>query len=200
MKTGGNHITQELNFRNGSKKVRGAYPLTMVIYAMVPTKGIPKKKAAKIAQWLDFVANQGQRPGYAPGQLPPGYLPLTAKMRAQTLADAQLVLAQQGNPSKKKATASKSASSSTPSPAASASPTPASTATGPTVSLGYDANPRRPGSHGMPYRSCSSPARLLAVAGSFALLAGKSGAAALARCAAGGRRPAPAEDPAAGEE
>ncbi len=43
----------------------------MVIYAMVPTKGISKKKAAKIAQWLDFVAHQGQQPGYGPGSCRP---------------------------------------------------------------------------------------------------------------------------------
>ena len=61
------------------KKASAAYPLTMVIYAMVPTGGICKKKAQKIAQWLDFVANQRPGAGRRPGDLPPGYLPLTAE-------------------------------------------------------------------------------------------------------------------------
>ncbi len=61
------------------KKATGAYPLTMVIYAMVPTGGIAKMKARKIAQWLDFVANHGPGEGDQPGDLPPGYLPLTAR-------------------------------------------------------------------------------------------------------------------------
>jgi hypothetical protein len=179
MKTASNHVTQELNFKNGSKKVLGAYPLTMVVYAMVPTRGISKKKAAKIAQWLDYVAYQGQRPGYGPGQLPPGYLPLTASMRAQTVADAQLVLAQQGNPMKKKASASASASASA-ATSPTASPTPSPSATGPTVSLGYDANPGTSGIARYAVPALLVAGGMLAVAGSFALLAGRNGAAAVA--------------------
>ncbi len=182
MKTASNHITEGFNFKNGSKKVRGAYPLTMVIYAMVPTKGISKKKAAKIAQWLDFVANQGQHPGYGPGQLLPGYLPLTANMRAQTLAAAQLVLAQHGNPSKKKKAAASSTASATTSPTPSASPTPSPSpsSTGPTVSLGYDAHPATSGIARYAIPVLLIAGAMLAVAGSFVLLAGRGGAAAIA--------------------
>ena len=93
MQTSGNHITQQ---QNDHGKVKNAYPLTMVIYALVPTGGISKTKAAKIAQFLDFVADSGQRPGALPGQLAPGYLPLTSSMRAQTLKAAQEVLDQSG--------------------------------------------------------------------------------------------------------
>jgi PBP superfamily domain len=110
---------------NLTKKDPAAYPLTMVIYAAVPTGGISKTKAAKIAQFLDFVANQGQRTGGQPGELAPGYLPLPQSLRAQTLKAANEVLNQTGNPKKKTTTSSSSPSSSSkstsPSPSASSS-------------------------------------------------------------------------------
>jgi hypothetical protein len=73
-----------------------AYPLTMVIYAMVPTSGTPHAKAAAIARFLDYAAGAGQTSGLQPGQLPPGFAPLPASMRAQTRKDAQAVLHQTG--------------------------------------------------------------------------------------------------------
>lgn len=73
-----------------------AYPLTMVVDAVVPTGGVSAAKAAKIAQFLDFAAGAGQRQGTSPGQLPPGYLPLPASLRAQTLKAATEVLNQSG--------------------------------------------------------------------------------------------------------
>jgi hypothetical protein len=63
-----------------------------VVYAMVPTGGIPHSEATKIAQWLDYVAGKGQTQGLTPGDLPPGYLPLPSKLRAQTLKAAADVL------------------------------------------------------------------------------------------------------------
>jgi len=74
-----------------------AYPLTMVIYAMVPTSGLPHAKAAAIARFLDFAVGPGQTRGVQPGQLPAGYLPLPASMRAQTRTLAREVAAQSGN-------------------------------------------------------------------------------------------------------
>jgi hypothetical protein len=107
------------SFNQGSDDP-SAYPLTMIIYAVVPTGGISQTKAAKIAQFLDYVADEGQQPGTAAGDLASGYLPLTAKLRAQTLKAAQEVLDQTGNTSTKTASSSPSAS-----PAASRSTTPA---------------------------------------------------------------------------
>jgi len=75
---------------------KNAYPLTMVIYAMVPTSGTSHAKAAAIARFLDFAAGAGQKSGVQPGQLPPGYAPLPASMRAQTRKDALAVLHQTG--------------------------------------------------------------------------------------------------------
>ena len=113
--TSPNHITQRVDYK---KQTAGAYPLTMVIYAMVPTSGVKAAKAAAIARFLDFVAGPGQTPGVRPGDLAPGYLPLTAKMRAETLNAATMVRNQAGN----KASPSPSPSPST-SPLASSSPT-----------------------------------------------------------------------------
>ena len=93
MSTAKHKVTEQID---PYRKVKDAYPLTMVIYAMVPTSGISKAKAAKIAQWLDFVAGQGQQPGDQPGELPAGYVPLTPRMRAQTLKAAGEVLNQTG--------------------------------------------------------------------------------------------------------
>jgi hypothetical protein len=85
--------TEQVNPSSTNKK---AYPLTMVIYAAVPTSGTPHAKAAAIARFLDYAAGAGQAPGLQPGQLPPGFAPLPASMRAQTRKDAQAVLHQTG--------------------------------------------------------------------------------------------------------
>jgi hypothetical protein len=115
--SGSNGITKQVDF---AKERPDAYPLTMVIYAMVPTKGVSKKKADAIARFLDYVAGPGQHRGLNVGELPPGYLPLPAKLRAQTLHAAQLVLAQGGNsPSKKKKKSSSPSSSPSPNPSSS---------------------------------------------------------------------------------
>jgi hypothetical protein len=87
---------------NGVKEVnlastnKDAYPLTMVVYAVVPTSGESHAKAAAIAKFLDFAVGHGQTPGVQPGQLPPGFAPLPASMRAQTRKDAYDVLHQTG--------------------------------------------------------------------------------------------------------
>jgi hypothetical protein len=55
----------------------GAYPGTMIVYASVPTKGLPKTDAGDYANFLRYVAGPGQVQGPKPGQLAAGYLPLT---------------------------------------------------------------------------------------------------------------------------
>src|SRR5262249_18381570 len=89
-----NKITQRVDYKI---QKAGAYPLTMVIYALVPTSGVKSAKAAAIARFLKYVVGPGQRPGVLPGELAPGYLPLPAKLRAETLNAAALVLNQKGN-------------------------------------------------------------------------------------------------------
>ncbi len=166
MRTARNHITQNIS---ETAKVKAAYPLTMVIYAMVPTGGISKKKAAKIAQWLDFVAQDGQQPGNNAGQLPPGYLPLTAKMQAQTLKAAQEVLHQTGNkkPSKTSTVA--------------AVPAPSPTASPGSVSLGFVTHPGIAGLTRYAIPVLLITGGLLALVSSFSFVIGRGGSAAVAR-------------------
>jgi hypothetical protein len=116
-------ITESMNY---AKKDPAAYPLTMVIYAAVPIGGISPAKATAIARFLDFVADQGQQPGTAPGELPSGYLPLPQALRNQTLKGATEVLDQVGDPKPKSSTfASPEA---TPSASRTKSPSPTSSA------------------------------------------------------------------------
>jgi hypothetical protein len=106
---------------NLASKDPHAYPLTMVIYAAVPTAGTSHAKAAAIARFLDFAADAGQTRGVQPGQLPEGYLPLTASLRAQTRAIAVRVANQSGTTPAPSPSSSSSAPS-TPSPGAGGSP------------------------------------------------------------------------------
>jgi hypothetical protein len=177
MYTESNHITQDVPETGRTARAKNAYPLTMVIYAMVPTSGIPAAKAAKIAQFLDFVADAGQQPGSEPGELPPGYLPLPAKLRAQTLAAAQKV-AGQGGRTRPSASASASPSAS-PTPASTPSPRP-SPSPSRTVSLGYAANPATSGvgRYVLPVLLISGA--VLALGGSSALAVGRGSATAAA--------------------
>jgi hypothetical protein len=86
--TGDGNGTKQMNLASKDPK---AYPLTMVVYAMVPTSGLCHTAAAGVARFLDFVAGPGQAPGLRPGKLPPGYLPLTASLRAKTKVAARRV-------------------------------------------------------------------------------------------------------------
>jgi ABC-type phosphate transport system substrate-binding protein len=130
--SGSNKVTEEIDY---AKQKADAYPLTMVIYAMVPVSGVSTKKADAIARFLDYVAGPGQKPGVQPGELPAGYLPLPASMRAQTLKAATEVLDQSGDtsspspsPSASPSTGANSGASPSPAPSIS-SVTPAPTST-----------------------------------------------------------------------
>ena len=105
-----------------------AYPLTMIVYAVVPTGGISKAKAASIAQFLDYVATTGQHSGTSPGDLAAGYLPLPASLRAQTLKAATEVLDQVGDPKPKPKASASPSPSATKSASSSPSPSPSSSA------------------------------------------------------------------------
>lgn len=78
-----------------------AYPGTMIVYAATPTKGLASSDASEVAGFLRYVAGAGQVQGLSPGQLPPGYLPLTSSTGAGALAGytdrvASAVAAQSG--------------------------------------------------------------------------------------------------------
>jgi len=63
----------------------GAYPLTQPVYAGV-SKALPSTELTAYADALTYVVTTGQKPGYTPGNLPPGYAPLPGAMltRART--------------------------------------------------------------------------------------------------------------------
>ncbi len=188
MVTASNGITQQVN---PTAKVKDAYPLTMVVYAMVPTSGVSKKTAQKIAQWLDYVAGPGQTQGRAVGELPPGFLPLTAKLRAQARQAADEVLHQTGDKSGKSST-SPSPSASTTTSATSASSPAASTSSSPSASgsvspspssttyvrLGDVADPSGTGIARYALPVLLIAGGVLAVAGSLTILLGQDGGAA----------------------
>jgi hypothetical protein len=126
---------------------QNGYPGTMVVYAAVPTTGLPTADAADIGQILQFAATTGQEQGTGAGQLPPGYLPLTASnglgaLASYTTAAAADVIAQNGQiPAITAAAPSSVSQSSTPAvstaaPAASTGTTPASPGA-PEFSVGF---------------------------------------------------------------
>lgn len=58
----------------------GAYPLTLPVYAAINTNGLSQDKVNAYRTLFDHAASAGQIPGYAQGNLPPGYAPLTESM------------------------------------------------------------------------------------------------------------------------
>jgi hypothetical protein len=62
----------------------------MVVYAAVPTSGLPAESAKDYASLLQYAATAGQQPGLGVGQLPPGYLPMTKANGLAGLADYTL--------------------------------------------------------------------------------------------------------------
>jgi hypothetical protein len=133
--------TLQMNLTNTDPR---AYPLTMVIYAMVPTSGLSHAKAAAIARFLDFAVGPGQTTGIRPGQLPAGYLPLPASLRARTRKLAVEVANQtgdngggrgKGNPGAGASSPPSSTSASTPGPGASPSVSLPGAQAGPGISL-----------------------------------------------------------------
>jgi hypothetical protein len=89
--TGDGSGTEQVNLTSSNP---AAYPLTMVVYAAVPTACTPPAKASAIARFLDYASSTGQVQGDQPGQLPTGYLPLPASMEAQTKQVAATVAGQ----------------------------------------------------------------------------------------------------------
>lgn len=71
----------------------GAYPLTNVAYALVDVCRSTREQRAGFADVIQYAVGGGQQPGLAPGQLPPGYAPLSpglvqqAQQAVDTLRD-----------------------------------------------------------------------------------------------------------------
>lgn len=102
----------------------GAYPGAMMLSLAVPTSGLAAATAHGLSQLLSYAAGPGQVRGLDPGQVPYGYLPLTAANglgaeQAYTARAAGLVAAQAGG-----TLTPSGATTTTPVPTASASATP----------------------------------------------------------------------------
>ena len=88
------------DFRAGGKAA-AAYPGTMLMSLDVPVSGLPSSEARDYAKFLTFAAGPGQTQGSSVGQLPDGFLPMTAAdglatEAAYTVSAAQAVAAQSG--------------------------------------------------------------------------------------------------------
>jgi hypothetical protein len=71
-----------------------AYPGTMIVYTAARLTGVPKRDAAKVAQFIDISSTEGQVRGRGNGQLPEGYLPILKSGPTKPLyAAARLVAA-----------------------------------------------------------------------------------------------------------
>ncbi|MFJ8039635.1 hypothetical protein ACIRBX_03855 [Kitasatospora sp. NPDC096147] len=91
--------TQSLPYGVGDtafSRAKGAYPLTTVQYAMLPTADLPPARAEALARFVRTVTDPGggQIYGSAPGLLAPGFLALTEAQSAQAKAAAGHVAAQ----------------------------------------------------------------------------------------------------------
>jgi hypothetical protein len=62
----------------GTPAGSSAYPGLEVVYAAVPTTGLPATSASQLASFIRRVIATGQAPGLDNGQLPQGYLPLSS--------------------------------------------------------------------------------------------------------------------------
>jgi hypothetical protein len=105
-----------------------AYPGTMVVYAAVATQGLSKSDASDYSRLLDYLATTGQEPGSGNGQLPPGYLPMTATNGLAALASYTQVAARAVADQTGAVPSVLASSETTPSPAADV-PTPSSQTT-----------------------------------------------------------------------
>ena len=134
---------------NPASPGNGGYPLTQIIYAAVPTN----QSAAALTDYANliaFAAGNGQATGSAPGDLPPGYLPLPSDLQTQAQAVVtQLRTLATASPSPSTSSSSSSqssssqSSSSTSTSATTTTTTPGTTAAGtsPAGSTGSTAGP-----------------------------------------------------------
>jgi len=117
----------------------GGYPLTQVVYAAVPTNQ-PAANLSAYADLIAYAAGTGQTPGVAPGDLPPGYLPLPANLQTQAAAVVSQLRAAASPSTSASATASASTGTSNPggNGTGASSPTPSG---GPLSSISPSAGP-----------------------------------------------------------
>lgn len=85
---------QVLRFDPASELAKGtldAYPLTMPVYAATNIQMTDAELRADYADFIEFVATDGQTPGTGDGQLPAGYAPIPQSWRDQALVAAAAI-------------------------------------------------------------------------------------------------------------
>jgi len=161
-------------YNKDSKSAAGAYPGAMLVYADVPTKDLPTESGKSLdaedyAEFIRFAATSGQKPGGGVGELPAGYLPMTAANHlgaeaSYALRAATAIAAQKG--AIPGLVAHKAAAKSTPSPtpssgSGSSTSSTGSSGTGSSGSTGSSGtSSASPGTSPTPSPSTSLPARL----------------------------------------
>lgn len=130
-----------------------AYPGTMVVYAAIPTKGLPAVAAKDYGELLSYVASAGQTPGSGVGQLPPGYLPLTKADGAGVLAEYTTAAAADVTAQNGELPSMTSPQGTSPTTTTTTTPTPT------TLPTGGSTNPGAPGSTSKPSSSHHSKTR-----------------------------------------
>lgn len=76
-----------------AKSAPAAYPLTMPVYAAMNPLQTDASLRGIYASFIRYVAQQGQTTGLDPGQLPPGYAPLSAGLVTQAMQAASAIQA-----------------------------------------------------------------------------------------------------------
>jgi hypothetical protein len=76
----------------------GAYPLTMLTYGAIRPLELEADTRSDFARFVEYGAGRGQEPGLEPGDLRPGYAPLTAELKASALAAATTIRELQAPP------------------------------------------------------------------------------------------------------
>jgi len=121
----------------------GAYPLTQIVYAAVPTN----QSAAALTDYaslISYAVGNGQAPGAAAGDLPPGYLPLPSTLVTQAqsvVTQLQTLATASPSPSTSSSSSSSSTSQSSSSSSAAAQDTGALVTSGTTAASNTSATP-----------------------------------------------------------
>jgi hypothetical protein len=173
-------------------KAPTAYPGTMIVSTAVATTGLAAPDARQYAALLRYLVGTGQTPGLANGDLPPGYLPITAAngldaLRRYTLSAADAVAAQKGTVPSLTGSASGSPTPGQGGGQSSAAPVTVPTAPAPTTTTPVAAPVLTARSTGLTRLLGVGPAGLL-VPGLVALLGGALATAGLGYLRGGRRR------------
>lgn len=75
-----------------------AYPLTTLTYAATVPSELTARQGDQYAALLDYIIGPGDLSGQAPGDLPPGYAPLPARLATETAAAANILRQTAGRP------------------------------------------------------------------------------------------------------